>query len=142
MRKRASQILEREHIRFLIWGGFNTVFGLLLFYFLQWQFGKLIGYFAVFLCSFVISSIISFLGYRLFVFKVRGNWLKDFLKFISVYTVPLIANALALPILVSAMNINVYFSQTLIVIFSALVSYFGHKYFSFSRKSESSQIKN
>lgn len=142
MRKRASQILEREHIRFLIWGGLNTVFGLLLFYFLQWQLGKYIGYFVVFLCSFVISSIISFLGYKLFVFKVRGNWLKDFLKFISVYTVPLVANALALPILVSVMNINVYLSQTLIVIFSALVSYFGHKYFSFSRKSEFSQIKN
>ena len=122
-----------QRLRFLAVGGLNTLFGLLFFYALEYFFGARIGYFSVLLITFAVILITSFALYRVFVFKVNGKLLTDFSRFASVYTVPFLANAIALPVLVSGLGWMPSIAQTLIVCFSTLFSYFGHKYFSFRR---------
>lgn len=133
-RQQLSRLKDDERLRFLAVGGFNTVFGLLFFYALEYLIGSVIGYFSVLIITFAVILVTSFSLYRWLVFKVRGKLLTDFARFASVYTVPFIANAIALPILVSGLGWLPSIAQTIIVCFSTLFSYFGHKHFSFRRQ--------
>lgn len=126
-------MIADERFRFLAVGGFNTIFGLFFFYLLEFYFGSKIGYFFVLLITFAVILVTSFFLYRWVVFKAHGNIVRDFVRFASVYTVPFLANAIALPILVSGLQWQPSIAQTVIVFFSTVFSYFGHKYFSFAK---------
>lgn len=130
---RVKSLLGDERFRFLAVGGFNTFFGLLVFYVLEFLVGESIGYFLVLILTFVLILLSSFFLYRWLVFKAKGNLGRDFVRFASVYTIPFTANAVALPLLVTGLGWLPTVAQTVIVIFSTLFSYFGHKYFSFRR---------
>lgn len=132
-RTRFSNLLRNEQFRFLAVGGFNTVFGLVVFYTLEYFFGNIVGYFVVLLLTFAIILFTSFFLYRMLVFKTQGNLTKELFRFSSVYTIPFLANAIALPVLVSGFGWMPSIAQTVIVIFSTIFSYFGHKYFSFRK---------
>ncbi|MEO5921593.1 MAG: GtrA family protein [Pseudolysinimonas sp.] len=128
------RLLADERTRFLLTGGINTVVGYGLFALVQWTVGHLIGYVASLLIAHLLASLLAFTLYRRYVFRVSGRWFVDFLRFQTVYLLPLAANVVALPLLVAVAGLNVYLAQAMIVIVSTVVSYFGHKYFSFRRK--------
>lgn len=130
----AKKYWAKEHVRFLAIGGFNTVFGLLFFYVIQYLFGKNVGYLGSLYISFAVVTIVSFTLYRVIVFKVNGHLFSDFYRFLLVYLFPLGLNTIALPLLVTFLELNVYLAQTLFVAISTVVSYLGHKYFSFRRR--------
>jgi len=134
--RRALGLLDDERVRFVIVGGFNTAFGYLLFAFFQVTTGPYLGYFFSLYASFLIASIVAFLLHRRHTFKVHGtgNILVDFLRFISVYTVALALNSIALPLLVEGADMSPLVAQAIIVTVTTVTSYFGHKYFSFRRK--------
>jgi putative flippase GtrA len=77
------------------------------------------------LCAFVL--------HRRLVFRVTGNVLVDLVRFEMVYLGGLGINAILLPVLVEVAQLPVIMSQFLIVSVTALVSFFGHKHFSFRR---------
>jgi putative flippase GtrA len=114
-------------------GGINTVLGLLVFYLVQYFFGKYITYIGSLLTTHLLVSTLGFILYRKYVFKVRGNVLVDFFRFQSVYSVSLISNLVILPVLVSGLHWNVYVAQTLTIAAVTVVSFLGHKFFSFQR---------
>jgi putative flippase GtrA len=132
----AKRIFADERFRFLAVGGFNTVFGYVNFVWMQALFGKNIGYMWSYLASYALGFAIAFLLHRRVVFRVRGHVLKDLARFQGVYLVPLAVNLVGLPLLASGLKMNVYLAQAIVVLFNALVSYFGHKYFSFRRPIE------
>jgi putative flippase GtrA len=134
--RRALALLDDERVRFVIVGGFNTVFGYLLFALFQLTTGPYLGYFFSLYASFLVASIVAFLLHRRHTFKVHGtgNILVDFLRFISVYVVALTLNSIALPLLVEGADMSPLIAQAIIVIVTTVTSYFGHKYFSFRRK--------
>ena len=133
LRQKIHLISSNEKIRFLIVGGLNTVVGLLVFYATQYFFGKYITYIGSVLFAHFLVSGFGFFLYRRFVFKVSGNVMLDFLRFQSVYSFSLISNLVILPILVSACGWNVYIAQTVTVLIVTVVSFIGHKFFSFRR---------
>ena len=126
-------LYNNEKIRFLLVGGINTVLGLLLFYLVQFFIGKYITYIGSLLTTHLMVSTIGFILYRKYVFKVTGNLLVDFFRFQSVYSVSLISNLVILPVLVSGFHWNVYVAQTLTIAAVTVVSFLGHKLFSFQR---------
>lgn len=128
-----TRVLNDQRVRFLIIGAVNSMVGYGFFVLVQWLFGAYISYFGSLIAAHLLASILAFLLYRAYVFRVRGAALVDFLRFQVVYLVPLTANAIALPVLVSLLHWNVYIAQATIVAVSAIVSYFGHKFFSFRR---------
>lgn len=127
------RLLRDERVRFLLIGGVNTVVGYGFFVLFQFLLGERITYFASLLLAHLCASLLAFVLYRLFVFRVRGRVLIDFMRFQVVYLVPLGANLLALPALVEVGHLNVYLAQALIVLASTVVSFIGHKFFSFRR---------
>lgn len=124
-------------------GLFNTALGYACFVLVEMTFGPALksviqpelSSVIVLLVSHLIASGPAFVLYRHFVFRVSGQVAKDFLRFQSVYLLPLTLNAIALPGLVW-LGLNVIFAQALILIVSVTSSYFGHRNFSFKRSKD------
>lgn len=121
-----------EHVRFGIIGAYNTGFAFAVFAGLVLLFPKL-SYMIVLLISHVLGVLNAYLAYRLFVFKVRGHWLRDLFRFWLVYLGALAVNVVALPLLVSVVGLTVLLSQACVVGVVAIMSWFGHKHVSFRR---------
>ncbi|MDJ0336518.1 GtrA family protein [Salinibacterium sp. G-O1] len=133
-----KRLINDQRVRYLIVGGFNTGLGYGWFVVFQLLLGRHIGYFATLYMAYGAATIIAFLLHRHFTFRASGsgNILIDFIRFQGVYVVALAINTIALPILVELAHIPVLLAQALIVILTTLVSYFGHKFFSFRRRND------
>jgi putative flippase GtrA len=127
-----------ETLRFLAVGGFNTFLGFGLFALLQFLVGGQIGEVLVLLLAHLGASTIAFVLHRRVTFRVSGNILVDYLRFQTVFIIPIGINLVILPVLTRVVGVNVYVAQALITVMTVLISYFGHKYFSFRRKAEPS----
>ncbi len=123
-----------ESLRFLVVGAFNTLLGFGAFALIQFLIGAWIGEVLVLVLAHLSVSTIAFFLHRRITFRAHGNLLIDFVRFQSVYIIPVGINLVVLPLLVRVAGMNVYLAQGIITIFSVVVSYFGHKYFSFRRK--------
>ncbi|WP_419817090.1 GtrA family protein [Glaciibacter flavus] len=130
-----ARLLADQRVRFLIVGAVNTVVAYLLFAaFTRWLFGTSAGGYLLSLAlSYAIAIVMAFVLYRRFVFRVSGNVLIDFIRFVGVYALTITINFVALPLLVEALHVPVLIAQALIVIVATLISFFGHRSFSFRR---------
>ncbi len=122
-----------EKVRFLLVGGMNTFLGFGLFALIQFLVGKWIGEVFVLLLAHLFASSVAFVLHRRITFQVTGNVLQDYIRFQTVFIVPIGINLVVLPFLVRVLGINVYIAQGLITVVTVTISYFGHKYFSFRR---------
>ncbi len=82
--------------------------------------------------SYAVAVLVAFALYRRLVFRVRGHVLRDLARFVSVYAVSITLNAVSLPVLV-ALGVPRLIAQALIVVVITLISYVGHRWFSFRR---------
>jgi putative flippase GtrA len=135
LRQRLLQLARNQQVRFLCVGAINTFVGYGIFAIgNEWLFpGVPFGYLLALALSYAIALILAFILYRRFVFQVRGNIFIDLLRFISVYALSIGVNVVALPFLVEVAHVVPLIAQALILVVTTLVSYFGHRYFSFRR---------
>lgn len=124
-----------EKIRFLVVGGFNTFVGFGAFAVIQFLSNGALHEVVSLLVAHLVASSIAFVLHRKVVFRVSGQILIDYVRFQSVYVIPLSINVVVLPLLVRVGGVNVYLAQLLFTVVSVIVSYVGHKYFSFRRPS-------
>ena len=136
MKKLIARLLADERIRFLIVGGINTALGYALFVSFQLSIGHVIGYLGSLYLSYAIAIVVAFVLHRRFTFrKARsGNAWIDFVRFIGVYVVSLAINTALLPLLVEVVRLDPLVAQAISVVVTTLISYFGHKFFSFRRR--------
>ncbi len=133
------RLLKDMRVRFVLVGLFNTGFGYLLFIVLEVLFGL---YFLSLYGSFAIAVIAAFLLHRHYTYRVAGTgrvWV-DFVRFLGVYAVTLAVNSLALPLLVEVVGLSAIIAQGLIVLATTMISYFGHKFFSFRRRTRATEL--
>jgi putative flippase GtrA len=132
-------------LRYLLVGVWNTIFAYLLYsgfvllysHFLPKHYLPL---------TVVIASIsakpigitMAFLCYKHFVFHTHGNYLREWLRCFAVYGVGMLPELIALPILTHLFlrfalthRPAPYLAGAVITVFTATLSYFGHKKFSF-----------
>lgn len=129
-----------EIIRYLAVGAWNTLFGYACFAGLTALFTGRIpeGYLVASLLSNVISITVSFLGYKWFVFRTSGNYFREWLRCLGVYSVSIVFSLVALPAAVHLLRQDPklslhapYIAGAIVTACSVAVSYFGHKHFSF-----------
>ena len=125
---------HKEKINYLLVGGWNTVFGYFVFVGLYYWLHNLVHYLLLLVISNILSITNAYIGYKIFVFKTKGNYLKEYLRFYLVYGAAIMLNFILLPITVELLRISPPIAQLLVMWFTIVVSYFGHKYFSFRRK--------
>lgn len=101
-------------LRYLIIGGWNTVFGLLFFTFLYLVLGKTLGYVAVLTIAQVVAVIQSHLTQRIFVWRSREPYLGELARFSVVYVAVYVANVLLLVLSTDGLGLPVLPSQWVI----------------------------
>ena len=107
LRKLAQHIPPGQLLRYLVVGGFNTVFGYTVFAVINYvlhRHGVPASYiFAAALSNF-INITVAFLGYKFFVFKTKGNYLREWVKAMAVYWSGFLPSLLLLPVLVRLLS--------------------------------------
>ena len=134
------RLVHDQRVAFLVVGVVNTVVGFGIFvgcsesvgHFVDHQLGTVAGSLAILGIAHVLAVLFAFVMHRRFVFRVRGHVLRDLVRFESVYLTALGINAVALPLLVE-LGLHRIAAQAIIVAASTLLSYFGHRHFSFRR---------
>jgi putative flippase GtrA len=132
-------------IRYLLVGGFNTCFGYALFVALNYLFRRfgVYGSEIASLLSNIIAITVAFLGYKWFVFRTHGHYLREWLRCLSVYGTSMLFALIMLPPLTlllrhwfgrSQLASNV--AAAILTLITVAASYFGHKHFSFRRSGD------
>jgi putative flippase GtrA len=132
-----------QFTRYILVGGFNTVFGYSLFALLNWSFTGLGSYnymYAAVLAN-VIAITVAFLGYKWFVFRTRGNYLIEWLRCLGVYGGSMVIGLVGLPILVTILRGHLqnpkqapYIAAAILAVITVIISFLGHKNISFRKK--------
>ena len=129
------RMVHDQRVAFLIVGGINTVVGFACFAGFLLILGKA-HYLVALVCAHVVAVLIAFVLYRFAVFKVRGHVLADLWRFETVYLSALAVNLVVLPVLVELAHLPILLAQALIVLVTSLMSWVGHKHFSFRRSGD------
>ena len=138
-------LLRDQRVAFLVVGAINTVVGYLPSSPGSWTVGERWGrpwsYLAALACAHVVSVLFAFVLYRFVVFRVRGHVLSDLWRFETVYLSALAVNFVLLPVLVEIAHLPVLLAQALIVFVTSVMSWVGHKHYSFRRRSSSDDLR-
>jgi len=123
-----------QKIQYLLIGGWNTAFGYAVFTALYY-YGTArfhLHYVIPLLLSHVISVTSAYLVYKRFVFKTKGNLIREYCRFCTFYWFSLAANLILLPALVELFGLDPVISQGLFIIVAAVTSYLWHAHYTFS----------
>jgi len=126
--------------RYLMVGVWNTLFGYGMFALFTAVLTPIVPYsymWASFFSS-LLNITVAFLGYKWFVFKTKGNYLREWLRCVAVYGSGIATGLIALPVLVTLIRRNThFFSQApyiagaILTAVTVVYSFVGHKRFSF-----------
>jgi len=134
--RRLRALVRSREFRFLLVGGFNTVFGLVLFVAFHALLGDQVPYLVVLTASYAVGIVVAFTTQRLFVFQVEGQVAKDLVRFVLVQLTALGTNAVLLTLLVEVVGAPVVLAQVIALGVIVVGTYFGHLFFSFHRHEE------
>ena len=129
MRKKIQRvyIAHKKKFRFLLAGMVNSCVGLAtypLLYLVLEPMG--VGYIAVLVIAQVVCITFSFWTNKYFVFKSKGDFRGEYVKFFSFHGLYFLINLIALPALVELIQLNPMIAQTIFSIFIIVTSYFWH----------------
>ncbi|MGU3436488.1 GtrA family protein [Actinomycetes bacterium M1A6_2h] len=129
-----ARLIGNQALVFLIVGGFNTALGTAWFIGFQLAIGDSWGYHAAIVLGYACNVVTAFCTNRYLVFRVRGHLLRDFWRFVVVNLGAFAVNLVLMTIAVSGLGFPPIPSQLVITLFTAVVSFFGYRDFSFRRK--------
>ncbi|WP_156296426.1 GtrA family protein [Mycobacterium paragordonae] len=140
------RLFHDQRMAFLMVGAINTIVGFSIFvacsvsvgHFVDHRFGTVAGSLVTVGLSHVLGVLFGFVMHRRLVFRVRGHVLRDLIRFESVYLTALGINAVALPVLIE-LGLQRIPAQAIITATLTLLSYFGHRHFSFRRNATDTQ---
>jgi putative flippase GtrA len=121
-----------QKIKYLIVGLLNACFGYLFglaSYFLLSSHLHII-YIGCFIN--LITITFSFFTYKFFVFNTSGHWFFEYLRSFVVYGLGAIISIIALWLLLDKLMLNIYISQAISMVLAFVISFFGHKNFTFN----------
>jgi putative flippase GtrA len=126
--------------RYLLVGAWNTLFGYGTFAALVFILDPVLahGYVLANVLSGLVNITVAFLGYKWFVFRTKGNYLREWARAFAVYSTGIAVGTICLPALVQALRYGAglgrsapYIAGALITGAGVILSFFGHKRFTF-----------
>jgi putative flippase GtrA len=140
------RLFNDQRVAFLVVGGINTVVAFVIFiacsqsvgHLVEHGFGRVGAALVTLGLAHVLSVLFAFAMHRRFVFRVRGHVLRDLARFWSIYITAAGINFVALPVLVE-LGLHRIPAQAVFIAFTTLLSYFGHRHFSFRRGAADTQ---
>jgi putative flippase GtrA len=145
----AQHIPSGQMMRYLLVGAWNTLFGYSCFFLLV----RVLLHFepaqpsltasVASVIATVINVTVSFLGYKWFVFRTRGNYWREYCRSMLVYLPSLVLNAIAIAPLTAVLRTlphlktqAPYVAGGLLAGITVIASFFGHKHISFKTKTD------
>jgi putative flippase GtrA len=121
-----------QFIRYLLVGGWNTVFGMAVYAVLyDWLHGR-VHFLVLLIPSNILAITNAFVCYKLFVFQTRGNILREYFRCYIVYGGSMLAGAGLMFVLVQWLHVLQPIPANCVCIaLTTIVSYFAHRNFSF-----------
>jgi putative flippase GtrA len=135
-------------VRYLAVGACNTIFGYGCFALFTLLLSPVLsyGYVVASLLANLFSITFAFFGYKWFVFKTHGNYLKEWIRCLGVYAGGMILSAAALPFVVGIIRRQPghdrsapYIAGAIVLVFSVVFSFFGHRHISFADRNSTPQ---
>ncbi|MCU1251490.1 MAG: putative rane protein [Edaphobacter sp.] len=141
--------LRGQFLRYVVVGTWNTLFGygcffLLVRFFLHFLPAQpALTASIAFIVATVINVTVSFLGYKWFVFRTQGNYLREYRRSLLVYLPSLALSAVAIAPLTGLLRLvphlktqAPYVAGAALAGFNVIASFLGHKHISFKTKLE------
>ena len=123
-----NKIIDKQFIKFVIVGVINTIVG-------YGSYSLLIYLNLNYIIANTISTIIGITNSYILNTKITFNEskrdAKTPFKFVSVYFISYIVGTFNLTILIKRLSVNSYIAGLCNIFVTTIISYFGHKYFSF-----------
>lgn len=123
-----ERMLKDQRIRFIIVGAINTIVGYGTFAIMVFVNAH---YLVANVCSTVVGVICSYVLNKYFTFHSRGKSIMEICRFISVYLFSFSVGNLVLLAAVEWMKLSPYLAGGINLVITTIISWFGHKYFSF-----------
>jgi len=125
--------LERKPLRYLLAGGWNTIFGYATSVGLYALLADKLHITVIAAIANIFAITMSFLTYKLFVFKTSGNWLLEYGRSYIVYGGMAVFGIILIWIFVDVLKWQIWYAQALVILITVGVSYLGHKFFTFKK---------
>lgn len=132
-----AHIPPGQFVRYIAVGVWNTAFGYSTFaglYYLIHRRNIPAAYIYAQILSNFINISVAFLGYKWFVFKTRGNYLREWLKAMAVYGSAFLPSLVLLPLVIKGLEYGLhlkesapYIGNALLMGFGVVYSFIGHK---------------
>ncbi len=131
-----------QFARYLLVGGWNTLFGYTTFAILTALLTPVLphAYVVALVLSSLLNITVSYLGYKWFVFKTKGNYLREWMRCVAVYSSGIALGACLLPIVVYLIRHATrfqtaapYLGGALLAGIGVIYNFLGHKKFSFAK---------
>jgi putative flippase GtrA len=136
-----TKLMAKHHVKtkFVLVGGWNTIFGYGVFCLLDTVFSYLfspryIAYMSAMVLGRIIAVINAYIFHKYITFKstVRGKGIIiEFFRFSMTYVVTFCLSLILLPFFVEIYHITPKISVAIIILICTIISYLGHSRFSF-----------
>lgn len=122
---------QRQFIRYLLVGGWNTVFGLAAYAGLYYWLGDRVHYLVLGIPANILAITNAFICYKLIVFRTHGNILREYFRCYIVYGGMMLAGAATLYMQVEWLGMPPVAANCVSTVVLTFVSYLSHRNFSF-----------
>ena len=109
----------------------NTAFGYATLALLYYLFSDEIQYLFLIAFATIVNITNAYICHKFFVFKTKGNYLREYLRYYVVYSIPIGMSFFLFPFCIEVLRMNFYVTQAIITFLTVIISYFGHKHVSF-----------
>jgi putative flippase GtrA len=123
----AQNTQSRQLVKFILAGILNTIVGYGAFFLLLYFFD----YMAALVGAYAVGIANGFVWNKYWTFRSDKSKTVEFIKYNSVYVLSFIINAAALSVMVDRLSVDPKAGQLILLPVTTLVSYLGHKYWSF-----------
>jgi len=126
-----------EKLRFLLAGGWNTAFSYGVLVVLDALLHQRLHYAIIMFVAWVIGVTQNLFTFKLFVFKTKGHWMKEYLRSYVVYSGSFVLNLAIVAVIITFWHPRLYIAQLPALVIVTIISYVGHKYFTYRTSGES-----
>lgn len=131
MIRNIKKYTQLQHIRFIIGGAFNSLFGYWIGVIVFLAFENSIPLWAIGVFTGAICISFTYAIHRYYVFRSNGNIFGEYFKAIFVYGLCTILSIVILYMGIKMLEINIYIVQLISTIMTAIVAFLLHKGFTF-----------
>ncbi len=127
------RMLRRQEVAFAAVGAANTLLGMVLTVFFETVLGRSWPPAVSVALAYAVCIVFAFVAHRRLVFRVRGQVVRDFVRFVLVNSGGLVLNMAGVQVAVDVLRLPERPATVVAMGLVAVASYFGHRHFSFRR---------